>query len=159
MTMFSFSRRALFGALATVAALTVAAPVLAQSRTGGAPNSMYAGMGLKGYDPVSYFTDGKSAKGDAAISTKANGLTWNFTSEEHQAAFEANPEKYMPQYGGFCTWGVANGALFDVDPENGWTVVDDKLYVNFNADINATFAADPASFIAKAESHWPTLNQ
>lgn len=154
------TRRALFGALMIAASVAAAAPVLAQSRTGGAPNSMYAGIGLKGYDPVAYFTDGKAVQGSSDITASANTLTWHFASEEHRAAFEADPEHFMPQYGGFCTWGVgAKNALFDVDPENGWTIVGDKLYVNFNADINATFAADPQTYIAKAETNWPGLNQ
>ncbi len=157
--MTTVSRRTLFGAILAAATLTLAAPVLAQSRTGGAPNSMYAGIGLQGYDPVSYFADNAAAQGNADINAFANNLTWHFVSEEHKAAFEADPEKFMPQYGGFCTWGVANGKLFNVDPANGWTIFGGKLYVNFNADINATFAADPAAFIAKAEENWPTLNQ
>jgi YHS domain-containing protein len=153
------TRRAVAGALFTALALATAVPALAQSRTGGSPNSMYAGIGLKGYDPVSYFMDGKAAKGNPEINAFDGQLTWHFASEEHKAAFEANPERFQPQFGGYCAWGVANGKLFDVDPENGWTIVDDKLYVNFNADINGLFAAEPATFITKAEANWPTLNQ
>jgi YHS domain-containing protein len=157
--MSNITRRALAGVVFAALAVTAAVPALAQSRTGGTPNSMYAGIGLKGYDPVSYFTDDKAAVGNPEINAFDGQLTWHFTSEEHKAAFEADPKRYQPQFGGYCSWGVANGKLFEVDPENGWTVVDDKLYVNFNADINALFAADTAAFIAKAEANWPTLNQ
>lgn len=157
--MSHLTRRTVAAALFTTLAVAIAAPAMAQSRTGGSPNSMYAGIGLKGYDPVSYFEDGKAAKGDPAINAFDGTLTWHFTSEAHKAAFEADPAHFQPQNGGYCTWGVAKGKLFDVDPEAGWTIVNDKLYVNFNADINAAFAADAATFIAQADANWPTLNQ
>ena len=73
--------------------------------------------------------------------------------------FEANPGKYAPQYGGFCSWGAANGKLFDVDPVNGWTIVDGKLYLNFNADINKTFAKESATLIPKANKNWEVLDR
>jgi hypothetical protein len=73
--------------------------------------------------------------------------------------FAADPERYAPQYGGFCSWGVSVGKLFDVDPANGWKIVDGKLYLNFNAEINDTFAKDPKGFIAKANRNWPGLNR
>ena len=86
-------------------------------------------------------------------------MKWQFASREHRDLFTADPAKYAPQYGGFCSWGVANGKLFDVDPVNGWKIVDGKLYLNFNADINATFVRDTSGFIAKAERNWPALNR
>jgi YHS domain-containing protein len=152
-------RRAVLGAVLATVSLIAVGPAAAQSRTGGAPNTMFAGIGLKGYDPVSYFTDAAAAEGSADITAEANSLTWRFVSAEHKAAFVADPAKYMPQYGGFCSWGVSQGRLFDVDPVNGWTISEGKLYVNFNADINATFAADPAAYIAKADVNWPELNK
>ena len=75
------------------------------------------------------------------------------------ATFKGDPAKYAPQYGGFCSWGVSVGKLFDVDPVNGWKIADGKLYMNFNADINNTFSKDPAGYISKANGHWPALNR
>ncbi len=141
----------------TVSSVTSVAS--AQSRTGGSPNSMYAGIGLKGYDSVAYFTDGKAAPGLETITASSNGLTWRFASAEHRTAFQKEPGKYIPQYGGFCAWGVAQGKLFDVDPVNGWTIANDKLYVNFNGDILKLFKNDQAALIGKAEQNWPKLNQ
>lgn len=154
------SRRAVLAAAAFALGLAgIAAPVLAQSRTGGSPNSMYAGIGLKGYDPVAYFTGGKAQMGLESITATTAGLTWRFATVEHQKAFQKEPAKYLPQYGGFCAWGVANNRLFDIDPVNGWTITDGKLFVVFNGDILKLFKADQVALVAKAEQNWPKLNQ
>lgn len=146
----------LVGVLAGVSAPL---PVLAVKQTGGEFNTMYAGLGAKGYDVVSYFTDGIPVMGSSQHEHVYGGVTWRFASEEHRAAFAANPGEYAPQYGGFCAWGTANGKLFDVDPVNGWTIVNGKLYLNFNADLNKTFAGESAKFIPKADRHWKQLNR
>jgi YHS domain-containing protein len=131
---------------------------LAVDHTGGVYNTTYAGIGIKGYDPVAYFTDHKAVAGSDQITYDWKGVTWRFASAEHRDAFKANPEKYAPQYGGFCSWGVAQGKLFDVDPANAWKIVDDKLYMNFNGDIEKKWEADISGFIKKAETNWPKLN-
>ncbi len=133
--------------------------VYAVKQTGGEYNTLYAGMGAKGYDVVSYFTDGKPVQGSDRFEHAYGGVTWKFASAEHRDTFAKDPEKYAPQYGGFCSWGAASGKLFDVDPVNGWTIVDGKLYLNFNADINKTFANDAAKFISKADKNWKSLNR
>ena len=132
----------------------------AQLHAGGEYNSTYANIGIKGYDPVAYFKVGKSVKGSERYTIDHGGVTWHFSSAENRDAFKANPAAYAPQYGGFCSWGVAEkGRLFDVDPENGWTIHEGKLYLNFNADINRTFQRRPASYIQAAERKWPELNR
>ena len=128
-----------------------------QLRAGGAFNSLYAGLGAKGHDVVSYFADAKPAAGKDSYTVEHAGLKWQFASAEHRDLFRADPAKYVPQYGGFCSWGVANGKLFDVDPVNGWRVVNGKLYLNFNADIQKVFDKDAAGFIARADANWPGL--
>lgn len=145
---------------ATVAAGGIApVTVHAVKQTGGEYNTMYAGLGAKGYDVVAYFMDGKPVEGSDRHEHAYGGVTWRFASQEHRDTFAANPEKYAPQYGGFCSWGAANGKLFDVDPVNGWTIVDGKLYMNFNADINKTFANEAPKFISKANKNWKGLNR
>lgn len=131
----------------------------AVKQTGGEYNTLYAGLGAKGYDVVAYFTDGKPTVGSDRYTVQYGGVTWQFASREHRDQFSANPARYAPQYGGFCSWGVSQGKLFDVDPVNGWKIVDGKLYLNFNADIQKVWERDPAGFIAKAERSWPTLNR
>jgi YHS domain-containing protein len=147
-------------ALAVAAALSVAAiPAYAVKNTGGEYNTLFAGLGAKGYDVVAYFTDGKPVAGSDRYTAEYGGVKWQFATREHRDAFAADPARYAPQYGGFCSWGVSQGKLFDVDPANGWKIVDGKLYLNFNADINGTFARDAHGFIAKAERQWPALNR
>jgi YHS domain-containing protein len=151
-------RRHALGALAAVALAGAALPALAIDRTGGTYNSLYAGLGAKGYDVVAYFTDGRPVKGKNEIEAVYGGVTWKFATAEHRDRFIADPAKYAPQFGGFCSWGVSQGKLFDVDPEHGWKVVDGKLYMNFNADIQKTWEQDPKAFISKANGNWPKLN-
>jgi YHS domain-containing protein len=149
-------------AIATAIALGltgVAAPAFAVKQTGGEYNTLHAGLGAKGYDVVSYFTVGKPVAGSDRYTTEHGGVKWQFSTAENLATFKSDPTKYAPQYGGFCAWGASVGKLFDVDPVNGWKIVDGKLYLNFNGDINATFSKDPASFIAKANQNWPSLNK
>jgi YHS domain-containing protein len=129
-------------------------------RAGGEYNSIYANIGIKGYDAVAYFDAGRAVRGSDRYTLDHGGVTWHFATAGNRDAFRADPAKYAPQYGGFCTWGVAEKArLFDVDPENGWTVHDGKLYLNFNADINAIFRNDPAGFVLRAAAKWPQLNR
>jgi YHS domain-containing protein len=120
---------------------------------------MYAGQGAKGYDVVSYFTDAKPVMGSDKFTSEFGGVKWQFATKEHRDLFAANPEKYAPQFGGFCAWGVSVGKLFDIDPVNGWNIVDGKLYLNFNGDINAVFAKDKTGYISKANSNWSKLNK
>jgi YHS domain-containing protein len=138
---------------------TAAMPAYAVRTTDGEYNTLYAGLGAKGYDVVSYFTDGRPAPGSDCYTYEYGGVKWQFANREHREVFASDPQKYAPQYGGFCSWGVSVGKLFDVDPVNGWKIVDDKLYLNFNAEINDTFSKDPKGFIAKANRNWPTLNR
>ena len=149
----------LLGALVAAALYLGAAPAYAVKGTGGEYNTLYAGLGAKGYDVVAYFTDGKPVVGSDRYTAEFGGVKWQFASAEHRDTFAAEPARYAPQYGGFCSWGVSQGKLFDVDPVNGWKIVDGKLYLNFNADINGTFGRDAKGFIAKAERNWPALNR
>ncbi len=146
-------------AMAVALLAGVAIKAEAVKNTGREYNTLYAGLGAKGYDVVSYFTDGKPIAGSPNFTHEYGGVKWQFVSKEHRDLFAANPKRYAPQYGGFCSWGVSVGKLFDVDPVNGWTIRDGKLYLNFNAEINSTFAKDAASFIAKADKNWPSLDR
>jgi YHS domain-containing protein len=137
----------------------MSAPAFAVKYTGGEFNTLYAGLGAKGYDVVAYFTDGKPMVGTERYEYVYGGVTWRFASKDHRALFAANPARYAPQYGGFCSWAVSQGKLFDVDPVNGWTLHDGKLFLNFNAEINKTFRKDIPGYVAKAEKNWPDLNR
>ncbi|MEK7316845.1 MAG: YHS domain-containing (seleno)protein [Candidatus Eisenbacteria bacterium] len=153
------SRIAAATAVAAIAVAGISTQAWAVKTTGREYNTLHAGLGAKGYDVVSYFTDDKAAVGSQDFTHAYGGVTWRFVSKEHRDLFVKSPAKYAAQYGGFCSWGVAGGKLFDVDPENGWTIRDGKLYLNFNAELNGVFANDAAAFIAKAARNWPKLDR
>ena len=113
-------------------------------------------VALNGYDPVAFFTDAKPVNGDFKITTTHRGATYYFANKEHKRLFSADPDKYAPQNGGFCSFGVSVGALFPVDI-NTWQVYNDKLYLNLNPDILQMFKKDMDKSIAKAAKNWPGL--
>ena len=116
-------------------------------------NASSTGLALKGYDPVAYFTDGKPTKGNWKITTLHEDATYRFASEEHKAAFEADPEAYLPEYGGYCAFGAAMGFKFDGDP-NFWRIVDGELFLNISQDVQERWVTDIPGFIQKADANW-----
>ncbi|MFY0596922.1 MAG: hypothetical protein JXQ85_10865 [Cognatishimia sp.] len=119
-------------------------------------NASNTGLALQGYDPVAYFTEGQATPGDYKISSVYNEATYRFASEEHKATFEANPEAYLPQYGGYCAFGAAMGFKFDGDPEL-WKIVDGELYLNLAKDIQERWEGDIPGYIVKADSQWTDI--
>ena len=115
-----------------------------------------SGIALDGYDPVAFFVDKKQVHGDPSISATYRGAKYFLASKEHKALFEADPKKYVPQFGGYCAFGVAEGALFPVDI-NTWQVWNDKLYLNLKPAVLKLFNKDVAGYVAKAEKNWPDL--
>ena len=115
-------------------------------------------VAINGYDPVAFFTDGKPVNGSPSISAMHHGATYFFATEEHKRLFTSSPEKYAPQYGGFCAYGVGHDALFPVDI-NTWQVRNNKLYLNLNPDVLKAFNSDFDGIVAKAEKNWPGLVQ
>jgi YHS domain-containing protein len=113
-------------------------------------------IAVNGYDPVAFFTDSRPIPGAPSFTSTYQGATYFFASEEHKKLFDMNPGHYVPQYGGFCAYGVAHGALFPVDIST-WQIRQGKLYLNLNREVLRKFNADPAENIAKAESNWPGL--
>jgi YHS domain-containing protein len=113
-------------------------------------------IAVGGYDTVSFFTDSKALNGDPGISATYQGATYIFANKEHKDLFVASPEKYAPQCGGYCAYGVAVGALFPVDIST-WQIRNGKLYLNLNKTILKKFNEDFDGNVAKAEKNWPTL--
>ncbi len=139
-----------------VLALTLlSTPVLAAGLVNTAGVSHIA---VEGYDPVAFFTDAKQVKGSPSISATYQGAVYFFASEQHKQMFTANPDKYAPQYGGFCAFGVGNEVLVPVDIST-WQVRNGKLYLNFDHEVLKMFDADFDGNVSKADQSWPRLVQ
>ena len=110
---------------------------------------------LKGYDSVSYFK-GQPVEGDKRFAAAYAGATYYFSNADNLQAFQANPGKFAPQFGGFCAMGAALGKKLDVDPSQ-YKVVDGKLYLNVNADVFMKWSEDVSGNIAKADANWPSI--
>ena len=115
-----------------------------------------SGVAIRGYDTVAYFTEGSPAEGSDEFTTQWQGANWKFASQEHLDLFEADPEKYAPQYGGYCAYGVAQDSLVKIEPEN-WTIVDDKLYLNYDDELQAKWEKDVPGFVRSADSKFDEL--
>jgi YHS domain-containing protein len=114
---------------------------------------------LKGYDPVAYFKLGAPRQGDPAFSLDWDGGRYQFISAEHRDLFAADPERYAPNFGGFCTGFMARGVRSEGDP-HGWVIQEGRLYVFGQAKFRDVALADPnfiASRLAAARSNWQKL--
>lgn len=123
-----------------------------------APGKTAAGPGIAvhGYDTVAYFTEQKPVQGSAEHQVVHENATYRFSNAENLAKFKANPAKYVPAYGGFCAFGVSVGAKFDGDPRY-WKIVDGKLYLNLNKQIQDMWNQDVPGNIEKAEDVWKKI--
>lgn len=111
---------------------------------------------INGYDPVAYFHDNKAVKGDAKFTYHWKDTEWHFTTAENMSAFKANPEKYAPQYGGYCAYGTSAGHKAPTEPE-AFTIVDGKLYLNYNQNVMSMWRKDQTALIPKADANWPKI--
>ncbi len=114
------------------------------------------GIAIRGYDAVAYFTSSKPVKGSEKYQHSWNGATWHFSNEENRKLFAAAPEKYAPQFGGYCAYAASRDYIYDADPEF-WKIVDGKLYLNYNADAKKEWEKDIPENIKKGNENWPDL--
>jgi hypothetical protein len=114
------------------------------------------GKALRGYDVVSYFTKGEPVKGVDSFGVKWNNTTWLFSSMKNLEIFNESPEKYIPQYGGYCAYGTAEGHKAPTQPD-AWAIVNGKLYFNYNKKVKTIWDKDQQGFIEKANKNWPEL--
>jgi hypothetical protein len=114
-------------------------------------------VALSGYDPVAYFTKRQPTKGSSQYWSAFDDAVYFFENGEHRALFMSTPDKYAPQYAGFCAGGIALGVTIAADPE-AWIISDDKLFVFSDRRDVADFAADPAAFAAKSDAGWKKLH-
>ena len=132
---------------------SVVGPTLAEAQSEIYKN--WGGVAIKGYDPVAFHRDGKPVKGSGDYEFKWKDAKWRFASAENRDLFESDPEKYAPRYGGYCAWAVSEGYTAGVDPENAWSIVDGKLYLNYNVEIKEKWEKDIPGHIKKADANWP----
>ena len=121
-------------------------------------NKDRSGTALKGYDAVAYFTKGQALKGQAQFAHQWMSSRWLFASQENRDAFAADPAKYAPQFGGYCSWAVSQGYTAPIDPE-AWKIVNGKLYLNYDKDIQRKWEKDMTRLIGEAERNWPHLHR
>jgi YHS domain-containing protein len=155
-SIFSSSRKAVAGLMLGLglAAQALAAPAINTLKPG-----LFGGRGdtaILGYDTVAYFTDGKPVKGSDSFTTSYMGAKWKFASQAHLDQFKAMPEKYAPQYGGYCAYGVAQDNLVNIEPDK-FKVIDGKLYLNYDADVQQKWLKDPAGYVKTADGKFQTL--
>lgn len=129
-----------------------AAPVLAA-------DSIYTSwknnLAVGGYDTVSFFS-GKPQDGKKDFTFDYAGAEWRFATRGNLDLFKTNPNAFMPQYGGYCAWAVAQNKLAKGSPQH-WHVEDGKLYLNFNARIKRRWDKDISGFVTSAETNWPEI--
>ncbi len=146
---------AVLGALVGLAIATAAAsatkPLINKGASGDA-----ADVAIKGYDPVAYFTVGSPTKGIDRFAHRWSDATWYFASAKNKALFVRSPEKYAPQFGGYCAWAVSHGYTADVDPE-AFRIVDGKLYLIYSTAVERRWEQDIPGNIARAQGNWPAV--
>ncbi|WP_209504556.1 MULTISPECIES: YHS domain-containing (seleno)protein [unclassified Ruegeria] len=148
--MTMLNRRTLLCSLSTV---LLAPAVLAQD------NPVYYatdGVALAGYDPVSFFDSDAPLKGVPENAVMWKGARWHFKSQANRELFEGNPRAFAPQFGGYCSYGMAMGVLKSTDPK-AWQVVDGRLYLTHSPEVEEIWQQDRAGYIAMAEENWPAI--
>jgi len=116
------------------------------------------GVALRGYDPVAYFFSSEAQKGQAQYSYEYKGSKFYFASEANKRAFMATPEKYAPQFGGYCAYGTAQGYKVSTQPD-AFAIVKDKLYLNYDKKVQKIWQQDVPGNIRQAEKNWPEVSQ
>lgn len=149
--------RRLFTALAIVAGLAASVGG-AQAGKVWYEGGLLGSAAVKGHDVVAYFTEGRPVEGRSEFSHEWKGTTWRFSSAANRDLFAAEPEKYAPQYGGFCAWAVSQGYTAGIDPD-AWKIVDGKLYLNYSKSVQKQWEEDVPGNIVKADGNWPGIRK
>lgn len=118
--------------------------------------TFFGNLAIEGYDPVAYFTENKAVAGSKDHEFVWKDAKWRFSSAENLSLFKADPQKYAPQYGGYCAYAVAQNDTAGIDPDQ-FTIVDGKLYLNYNAKIQASWLEQRDTYIEAADKNWPDV--
>src|SRR5688572_23266386 len=113
-------------------------------------------LGLKGYDPVAYFTKGKPMLGKEELEYTWDEVRYRFASNQHREMFRSEPDRYIPQFAGSCAMGMSKGIKVEANPEN-WMISDGRLFVFYPADGPNRFQANTPTITAAANGNWQIL--
>ena len=147
-------RSPLWRMLAAIIVLACSTSLAARAASPEIFTGLVKGIAVGGYDPVAYFAEHKPVQGKADITYSWKGATWRFASTQNRDAFKANPEKYAPQYGGYCAYAVSQGATAKGDPQT-WKIVGGKLYLNLSPAVQKLWEKDILGYIRAADKNWP----
>jgi YHS domain-containing protein len=152
------SRIVVLALVSAVIVLSRALPAMAEAEVNVSTGNTETGKPLaaRGFDVVTYFTDGKPTPGTTDFTTVHGDATYRFASQEHLDLFKASPEKYLPRYGGYCAYGASHGGKFDGDP-TVWKIVDDKLYFNLSPKVQSLWNQDIPAMIKQADENWKSI--
>lgn len=151
------TRRLLLAGLAT--ALPAAFYLKGQPAHAAEPETFLRdGLAANGHDPVAYFTEGQPVEGRAEHALVWKDAEWRFSSEANRAAFEADPEAYAPQYGGYCAYAVSRGYTASTDPD-AWHIHEGRLYLNYNRAVRTLWSRDIPGHVRSADQNWPGVLQ
>lgn len=125
---------------------------------GSKPAEVYLleGKAANGYDVVAYFEESRPVAGSDEFATSWNDATWLFSSEQNLERFKREPDKFAPQYGGYCAFGTADGHKAPTQPD-AWTIVGGKLYLNYNKEVKTEWLKDTTGYIRRANQNWPQV--
>ena len=135
-----------------MAAFASAAPRGAAADPVNAPQ----GIAVAGYDVVSYVSEDRAVRGDRQFAVPFQGVTYLFASAAHRATFIADPTRYLPAYGGYAAYGVANGRMVPADPTI-FAVIDGRIYLNDTREVHSQWLREPKLFISRANKMWPNV--
>jgi len=116
------------------------------------------GLALEGYDPVSYFEVGGAIQGTAAFTLRYKGAVYRFASAAHRERFTAEPQRFLPQYGGYCALAIAFNRIADIDPQY-WDIVKDRLYLNNGILAETLWSLNKAGNIRRGDQNWPLVSK
>ena len=142
-----------FGSIVAVLALFT---VVASAAGKPAINLSRGQLALGGYDAVAYIADGKALQGSASFEYRWMDATWRFASADHRDQFSKDPQRYAPQFGGYCAYAVSQGHTANGDPKV-WRVVDGRLYLNYSTDAQKLWEEDVPGNITKGQQNWPSV--
>jgi YHS domain-containing protein len=119
-------------------------------------NTDKQGLALKGHDPVAFFTQGRPVAGDYRYESNYNGTRYRFASAENKKLFDVDPARYVPQFGGFCAYGVSRGYAVDVELD-AFQIVDGRLLMQYDKSVRDRFNQDTEGNLKRADANWPKV--